>query len=150
MVEDKKSFSLEREDIAKIIPHEGPAQMIDRVFYNTERPDEMVGIKAICVKDPWLMGHFRDNPIFPGHCQIECANLVAAILAKKMYESSGVLIVVSIDGVRYKKQVKPNDLLVVTVKLLKERRGMFFFSAVFQNESGEIVTTIEKIIGMAQ
>ncbi|MFA5986363.1 MAG: 3-hydroxyacyl-ACP dehydratase FabZ family protein [Parcubacteria group bacterium] len=150
MADEKKSFFLERGDIAEMIPHTGPAQMLDRISYNTERPHEMVGIKTICSDDPWFMGHFRDNPIFPGHCQIECANLVAAVLAKNFFELSGTPMVVGVDGVRYKKQVKPHDLLAITVKLLGAKRGMYFFSAIIQNRSGETVAEIKKIIGTVQ
>ncbi len=150
MEEDKKSFFLERENIAEMIPHTGPAQMLDRISYNTDRPNEMVGIKTIFVNELWIVGHFPSKPIFPGHCQIECANLVAAVLAKKVSNDlKSIPVVVSIDGIRFKKAIVPGDLLVITVNLYKQKKGMFFFSAVIQNESGEVFTTIEKIIGMA-
>ena len=151
MTEEKRSFFLERGDIAELIPHGRPAQMLDRISYNTERPNEMVGIKTIFVDEPWIVGHFPGNPIFPGHCQVECANLVAATLAKKVSnDPENIPVVVSIDGIRFTKEAVPGDLLIIMVNLYKQKRGMFFFSAVIQNESGEVFSTIEKIIGMAR
>lgn len=149
MTEERRSFFLERGDIVAMIPHTGPAQMLDRISYNLERPNEMVGIKTIFVDEPWIVGHFPGKPIFPGHCQIECANLVAAVLAKKVSnDPESIPVVISIDGIRFKKIVVPGDLLIITVNLYKQKKGAFFFAAVIQNERGEIFTTIEKITGM--
>ena len=60
--------TVEAADIAKILqslPHRYPFLMVDRV--TSMRADEFaIGIKNVTVNEPQFMGHFPENPVFPG------------------------------------------------------------------------------------
>lgn len=139
---------ISREDIENILPHRGHAQMIDHAIYDANVSHRMVGIKEVREDDPWIIGHYPNNPIYPGHCQIECAQLVAALLVYTiMTELDGTPVAVGLDGVRWKEVVRLGDTLRITVDFLEKQSGMYFCKARIINQQGKITTKIKKIIG---
>ncbi len=58
---------------------------------------------------PWFSGHFPDNPILPGIAQLK---MVVDLLAK---EFAGKLCVTGLSRVKFRKIVKPDEILDVHV-----------------------------------
>ena len=79
---NEASTRLETADIAIILqslPHRYPFLMVDRVI--SMRADEFaIGIKNVTANEPQFMGHFPENPVFPGVLMIEGMAQTAGVL----------------------------------------------------------------------
>ena len=79
---DETVTRLEAADIAvvlKMLPHRYPFLMIDRVI--DIRGDEFgIGIKNVTINEPQFMGHFPENPVFPGVLMIEGMAQTAGVM----------------------------------------------------------------------
>lgn len=119
-------------EILKYLPHRYPFLMIDRVTDFQER-QSLTALKNITFNEPIFTGHFPQAPIFPGVLILEAMAQACALLAFKSmggYPSDKTLyLLVGIDKARFKHQVVPGDQLIFTVKLQKERRGIWRFDA---------------------
>jgi 3-hydroxyacyl-[acyl-carrier-protein] dehydratase len=136
------------EEIEQLIPHRGSAQMIDRIMHDEITPQCVFGYKKIHSDDPYVQGHFPDNPIFPGYCQLECACLVAAILIRTIFpDIQGTPLFAGADGLRWKEIVRPGDFLTIIVEFVEQKKGLFFCSATIKNQHGKTTAKIKEIIG---
>ena len=142
-------FGMARDGIALLIPHRSGALMIDMIVYDPATPDRIVGHKVVYAGDEWLRGHFPEQPVYPSHCQIECANLVAALLVKLRYpDLQGLPVVRGYTDIEHRKVVTVGDELDIVVRLVKERkRTVFDFTAEITNQRDEVVTKIGTITG---
>ena len=61
-----------RRGLETILPHRGAAlRKIDAVFYSSDDPQRMTGIKEVREDDQDLEGHFPGAPTYPGYAQDE-------------------------------------------------------------------------------
>lgn len=110
---------LDIEEIMKILPHRYPFLLVDRVI-ELVPGSRAVAIKNISANEPQFTGHFPGRPIMPGVLIVEALAQVAGIALLKMEEHHGKLaLIVGIDGMRFRKVVKPGDQLILTAELLK-------------------------------
>ena len=112
-------------EIKKILPHRYPFLLVDRIIECSSK--EVVGIKNVTVNEPFFEGHFPDRPIMPGVLIIEAMAQTGGILAYAIapqYKGNSILFI-GIDKVRFRKQVVPGDQLVLKLKVLKQRGGLF-------------------------
>ncbi|MGL4629915.1 MAG: bifunctional UDP-3-O-[3-hydroxymyristoyl] N-acetylglucosamine deacetylase/3-hydroxyacyl-ACP dehydratase, partial [Leadbetterella sp.] len=56
-------------DIAKLLPHRYPFQLVDKVM--SLDGTTVIGVKNITMNEPQFTGHFPDNPVMPGVLQVE-------------------------------------------------------------------------------
>ena len=61
---------IDANDLHQIMPHRYPFKMVDKVLDYDSRK-RIVAIKNISVNDPYLSGHFPDNPVMPGSLLLE-------------------------------------------------------------------------------
>ena len=105
-----------------------------------------IGLKNVTMNEEFFQGHFPNNPVMPGVLQIEAmaqtaGALVLASMEKKDGKQASVFFM-SIDGVKFRKPVKPGDQLRMHVEKIKARRNVF----VFRGESkvdGQVVSEAE-------
>lgn len=120
-------------EVLKYLPHRYPFVMIDRVTA-FEANQSLTAYKNITINEPIFTGHFPQSPVFPGVLILESFAQAAALLAFKSmggYPSERTLyLLAGIDSARFKRQVIPGDRLDVSVELLREKRGIWKFSAV--------------------
>ena len=149
MEEDKKKLrTISGKRLEKLVEHRGHSLRIDKVIFDSSRPNNLVGYKTIDPYDFDLVGHFPKKSVYLGNLTVECAEITAAALIKlNSPEIEGESFIVGTDKVRFKRPALPGDTLTFTVTFLKQKRGMFFFDATVTNQRGEIVTTIVNIIG---
>ena len=67
----KHKTELDAHDIMQLLPHRYPFLLVDRLVYTSEDRLSAIGYKGITMNEPCFMGHFPENPIFPGVLQIE-------------------------------------------------------------------------------
>jgi 3-hydroxyacyl-[acyl-carrier-protein] dehydratase len=112
-------------EIRELIPHRYPFLLIDRVE-EIEPGVRAVGIKNVTQNEPFFQGHFPDYPVMPGVLIVEAMAQVGAVgvMAVEAYRSKLALFA-GIDGVRFRRQVIPGDVLRMEVEIerLKGRVG---------------------------
>jgi len=117
------------DEILRRLPHRHPFLLVDRA----ERyvPGESIlGIKCVSAADPYFPGHFPGNPVMPGVLIIEAMAQTGAILMSKTLDAdiaNTVIYFMGVDHARFRKPVRPGDLLEMPVEVIASRRGVFKF-----------------------
>jgi UDP-3-O-[3-hydroxymyristoyl] N-acetylglucosamine deacetylase / 3-hydroxyacyl-[acyl-carrier-protein] dehydratase len=112
--------ALDINEIMRIIPHRYPFLMVDRV--TKIDGNRITATKAISIGEPYFQGHFPGYPLMPGVLQLEAIAQVAGLLMLKRLENAGELAYfMSAEDVKWRKPVRPGDVLVIEVELTKAR-----------------------------
>ena len=133
------------EEIMNMLPHRYPFLLLDRL--EVEVPGEKgIGIKNVTMNEEFFQGHFPNNPVMPGVLQIEAmaqaaGALVIAAASREDGKQPGVYFM-SIDGVKFRKPVKPGDQLRMHVEKIGGRRNVFVFKGETKVD-GQVVSEAE-------
>ncbi len=115
---------LDRTAIEAIIPHRAPFLLVDRII-ELEQGKSAVGELDVRADAFWVPGHFPQYAVMPGVLIVEALAQVGAVALLSMEEFAGKLaFFAGIDGVRFKRQVRPGDTLRLTVTLDAMRHGI--------------------------
>lgn len=118
--------------ILKYLPHRYPFLLIDRVI-NYVPGQSLTAIKNVSYNEPYFVGHFPVQPVMPGVLILEALAQATGILAFRTTDSQpkdgSLYYLVGIDKARFKKPVEPGDQMVLEVKLERNMRNIWFFSA---------------------
>ncbi|RJQ52722.1 MAG: 3-hydroxyacyl-[acyl-carrier-protein] dehydratase FabZ [Actinobacteria bacterium] len=108
-------------EIKQVIPHRYPFLLIDRIE-EIEVGSRAVGVKNVSGNEPFFQGHFPDYPVMPGVLIVEALAQVGAVALLSVEENKGkIALFAGIDGVRFKRQVVPADVLRLEVEITKMR-----------------------------
>lgn len=104
---------IEHQEIKKHLRQRFPFLLVDRIVELAE--DRAVGIKNVTGTEPFLAGHFPDDPIFPGVLMVEAMSQVGGVLMahdpRFAHATQGFL--ASLDKFKFKKFVIPGDQVVI-------------------------------------
>ncbi len=117
--------SLGAAEIRELIPHRYPFLLVDRIE-EVEPGVRAVGVKNVSQNEPFFQGHFPDYPVMPGVLIVEALAQVGAVGVMGVEEYRDKLaLFAGIDGVRFRRQVVPGDVLRMEVEIqrLKGRVG---------------------------
>jgi 3-hydroxyacyl-[acyl-carrier-protein] dehydratase len=110
--------------IRQIIPHRYPFLLVDRVVELTPG-ERAVGLKNVTANEPFFQGHFPEFPVMPGVLIVEAIAQVGAVAMMSQPELEGKLaLFAGINNVRFKRQVKPGDVLRIEVTVGQVRRNI--------------------------
>lgn len=103
--------------IRELIPHRYPFLLVDRIE-EIQPGLRAVGIKSVTQNEPFFEGHFPDYPVMPGVLIVEAMAQVGAVGVMAKEEFRGKLaLFAGIDGVRFRRQVIPGDVLRMEVEI---------------------------------
>jgi 3-hydroxyacyl-[acyl-carrier-protein] dehydratase len=121
---------IECEEIELLIPHRFPFLLVDRCFDYVEG-QSIRAIKCVSANEPFFQGHFPGRPLMPGVLQIEAMAQASAVLMSKTLKVdskvSGIMFM-SVDNAKFRKPVRPGDVLDMRIQVLLGRRNIYKFS----------------------
>ncbi len=130
----EKSTDSEVLDIYQVLehlPHRYPFLLIDKVI-KCEEGKSLVGLKNVTYNEPYFQGHFPHRAVMPGVLILEALAQATGILAFRTNNSrpteDSLYYFVGIDEARFKQPVKPGDQLILSVEVLKVKRGVWKFN----------------------
>ncbi len=115
---------LDKEQIKKIIPHREPFLFVDEII-EMEAGKYAKGIKYVRKDEYYFKGHFPNDPIMPGVIIIETIAQVGAIslLSIDAFKGRNALFG-GIDKARFKRIVRPGDILEIEIKIDNFKRNI--------------------------
>jgi len=122
--------SIEIQEILDRLPHRYPFLLLDRAESYIEG-DSIVGFKNVTVNEPFFPGHFPGNPVMPGVLIVEAVAQAGALLMSKTLDadvSKTAIYFMGVDKVRFRRPVKPGDVLRMPVRVTHIRGDLFKFS----------------------
>jgi 3-hydroxyacyl-[acyl-carrier-protein] dehydratase len=123
---------MEIHEILQCLPHRYPFLLVDRVL-ECEPGVSIRALKNVSINEPFFAGHFPHYKVMPGVLIVEALAQAAGILSfqtlGKKADGNSVYYFVGIDGARFKKPVTAGDQLILKVRLGRQLRGIWKFTA---------------------
>jgi len=111
-------------EIRKYLPHRYPFLMIDRIV-EFEPGKRVVAIKNVSINEPYFLGHFPVQPVFPGVLIVEAMAQAAGFLAFKSLdrtpEDGSAYYLAGTDKTKFRRAVSPGDQLRLEVNIIRLR-----------------------------
>ena len=113
-----------REQIKKVIPHREPFLLIDEIEEYVEK-ESVVAVKHVTGDEDFFRGHFPEYKVMPGVLILEALAQAGAFVVLNMDEYRGkIAFFAGADDVKWRRQVKPGDVIKLRVKVEKFKFGM--------------------------
>ena len=115
---------------------------IDRV---TELSDDSIRIESDVKTDAdYFKGHFPNMPIMPGVLIIETVAQAGALLVSltRGLSDDKFIAFSNVDAVKFRRPVKPNEIIAVDVKIEKVRLPFYKFSGI-ASVDGKVAATLK-------
>ena len=120
------------QEIMRYLPHRYPFLLVDKILELTPGSG-IVGSKNVTINEPFFAGHFPSYPVMPGVLIIEALAQTGGIFAleslnlKVIEDPDTKIFFMSINKARFRKPVQPGDTLIMTMRLINQRRNIWKF-----------------------
>jgi 3-hydroxyacyl-[acyl-carrier-protein] dehydratase len=120
---------MSREQILAAIPHRPPFLLVDEIVEWTEA--RIVCTKVFSGKEEFFAGHYPGYPLVPGVLLCEAAMQSGAILLSRLFkaEENKIPVAAKMKDVRFKRMVRPGELMRMEVELIERMADIFFLRA---------------------
>ena len=113
---------LDKEEIAKLLPHREPMLLIDEL-YDIKKLISATALVKVKKNSFFVQGHFPDNPVMPGVLIVESFGQAAAALTahgldKSTYENKLVFLM-GVEKARFRNPVIPDCDLVLKIEAVR-------------------------------
>jgi 3-hydroxyacyl-[acyl-carrier-protein] dehydratase len=124
----KAKTSLDVDAIRLLLPHRAPFLFVERIT-GIVPFESATGWKAVSYNEPHFQGHFPEFPVMPGVLIVEAlAQTAGALVQHSLGQTAGGRVYfLTIDNARFRKPVRPGDMLRMPVKALRRRGAVFKF-----------------------
>jgi hypothetical protein len=134
-----ENMNIDKKALSKLLSIPEETLRLDRCIYDPEFPDEIKAWKWIDKSNRELL-HHDGKLYYPASELMVLINLATEALVRNKYPGLKGLPVLLTCDMRFKKLVKPDNELLIQVKLLKTYKGRIgVFSGVIADSEGEIV-----------
>jgi 3-hydroxyacyl-[acyl-carrier-protein] dehydratase len=124
------STTMNINEILRLLPHRYPFLLIDRVT-DYKVGEFLRGYKNVTFNEPFFNGHFPQRPIMPGVMILEALAQATGLLAFRTVDraanNDSLFFLVGIDKARFKRPVEPGDQLMLEVRVVNSKRGIWVF-----------------------
>ncbi len=124
-------LSLDYAAILGAIPHRPPFLFVDAVPL-LEKGKRIEALKNVSFGDEFFLGHFPADPVMPGVLQLEALAQACCILMAVSFpdQAEGKRpAFAGMEEVRFRRPVRPGDVLHLRADLVQYRRGFATFNA---------------------
>ncbi|MCE2656828.1 MAG: 3-hydroxyacyl-ACP dehydratase FabZ [Rubrivivax sp.] len=144
------TITLDIHEVIKRLPHRFPFLLVDRVL-ELEKGATIKALKNVTINEPFFPGHFPNRPVMPGVLMLEALAQAAAVLSfetlGELPDANTVYYFAGIDGARFKRPVEPGDQLILDVRLLRAKAGIYKYSGK-ASVNGEMCAEAELMCAM--
>ena len=126
---DSAKLTLDVEAIKILLPHRPPMLMVEKLT-DIVPNESATGYKAVSINEPYFMGHFPDFAVMPGVLIVEAlAQTAGALVVHSLGFERGSKIVyfMTIEKARFRRPVRPGEMLRMVVKALRRRGPVWRF-----------------------
>ncbi|GAA0533303.1 3-hydroxyacyl-[acyl-carrier-protein] dehydratase [Rhizomicrobium palustre] len=130
MSDEAEKVVLDSEAIMRLIPHRHPMLMVEKLT-DIVPHQSATGYKAVSFNEPHFAGHFPGHPVMPGVLIVEALAQTAGAMVMYSIELSSdnrVVYFMTIEKARFRRPVRPGDMLEMKVKALRRRGPVWRFS----------------------
>jgi 3-hydroxyacyl-[acyl-carrier-protein] dehydratase len=125
--------------IERILPHRYPFLLVDRIT-EFEVDKRIVGIKNVSLNERYLSHGTNGSPVLPSTILTEAAAQVGAIMILAKPENRQRLIYfMGIERVRYRRPVRPGDVVEIEATVLRLRSRMGLLKAIARVDGKVVV-----------
>lgn len=117
------------DEIMRRIPHRPPFLLIDRAE-DFVSETSLVGIKNVTINESFFQGHFPGAPVMPGVLIVEALAQTGGLLMSKSWDvdtEGKIILFMSVDNCRFRRPVKPGDVIRLEVNVMQSRRNVVKF-----------------------
>ncbi|MDX8388554.1 MAG: 3-hydroxyacyl-ACP dehydratase FabZ [Ghiorsea sp.] len=116
------------DEIMDRLPHRYPFLLVDRVLEFVEG-ESIKALKNVTINEPHFNGHFPGHPIMPGVLIVEAMAQAGGVLALSSNDDDKeyLMYFTGIDGVKFRKPVRPGDQIIFEITVLRKRGAMYKF-----------------------
>lgn len=135
-------MELDIEQLEALLPHRWPFLLVDRISGCVPGRSAR-GIKCVSANEPFFQGHFPGYKVMPGVLILEALAQVGAVALLSEPENRGKLALFGgIKNARFKRQVRPGDVLELECELT-ERHGSVGFGTATARVDGKLAARAE-------
>ena len=115
--------------ILRALPHRHPFLLVDKVL-EYEAGRSIVARKNVSISEPFFEGHFPDKPVMPGVLIIESlAQTCGVLFFLTRGETREYFYLVGVEKCRFRRMVRPGDVLTLHCTLERQVRDLYRFAA---------------------